>query len=72
MGSGVVDHDAVDLVRDIFEGVGDPFEMLEHLAIDGELHRARLRIFLESGLEAGCVDIVGDSFELDQPAGQLV
>ena len=37
--SGVVDHDAVDLVRDILERVGDPLEMLVDLAGDDELHR---------------------------------
>src|SRR3954451_18354005 len=39
VGSGVVDHDAVDLVCDVFHRVRDPLEMLVDLAGNDELHR---------------------------------
>ena len=34
----MVDDNAVDLVGDVFERVGDSLEVLEHLARDSELH----------------------------------
>ena len=35
----MVDHDAVDLIGDIFERIGDSLEILEDLARNGELER---------------------------------
>ena len=49
----MINDDAVDLIRDILERVGDPFEVLEDLAGDDELDGAGLAIFLEGLLEAG-------------------
>ena len=37
--SGVIDHEALDLVRDILEPVDDPFEMAVDFAADDEIHR---------------------------------
>src|SRR5689334_16448008 len=59
---GVVDHDAVDFVRDVFKGVGDPFEMLVDLASDDELHR-RVGMLVECLLEAGGMNVVDAAFE---------
>ena len=56
LASAVIDHQAVDLVGDILEGVGDPFEMLVDLARDHEGQRIGfLFLRLEGGLHPGIV-----------------
>ena len=63
--SGVIDDDAVDLVRDVFERVDDPLEMLEDLAAHGESHRARgvVAEALEGALETSAMKFVGMAFQ---------
>jgi len=58
----VVDDDAVNFVGHIFEGVRHPLEVLEHFAVDRELHRVALRELLESPLKTARMDIVGVPF----------
>jgi hypothetical protein len=64
--SGVVDDDAVDLVGDILESIGDSLERLEHLARDGEIERALARDFLKGAFQPDGMDIVGFTLQLDQ------
>ena len=68
----MVDHDAVDLVRDILERVGNPLEMLVDLARDDELHRTRLGMLLKRLLEAGRVDHVRVALEAVGITGMTV
>ena len=65
---GVVDDDAVDLIGDVFESVGDPLQILEHFAVDGELQRLGPRMLPEGPLEPDGVEVVGFSLKADQPA----
>jgi hypothetical protein len=67
----VVDDDAVDFVGDVFEGVGYPLEILEHLPSYGELQRVSPSR-LERAPETRCMDIVSGSFESDKLASQPV
>ena len=57
--SGVVDHDALDLVGDVLEPVEHPFDMAVDLAADEEVHRLLGAMRLEQRLEAGVVEPVG-------------
>src|SRR5690348_8557818 len=60
--SGVSDYDVVDLVRDVLEGVHDPFEVLVDLARDDELHRV-VPVPLERALQPFFVNPVDLAFE---------
>ena len=68
---GVVDHDAVDFVRDILERVGDALEMLVDFARHNELHRG-LGMLPEGFLEAARVNVVRGPFQADDLLGDLV
>ena len=57
--SAVVDDDVVDLVRNVFERVGDAFEMLVDFPRDDEAQRVGLAVALEGLLEPRRVDLVG-------------
>ena len=49
----MVDDQAVDFIRDVFEAVDHPLEPLEHLLAHEELQRILLADLLVDALEAG-------------------
>ena len=67
----MIDDDSVDLVGDIFERIGNSFEVLVDLARHHELHRFAAML-VEGLLEACRVDDVRLAFDPDQPFGKLV
>lgn len=68
----MVDHETLNLVGDVFEAVDDLFEVAVDFAADDEVHRIGLAVRLEQRLDAGIMDIVGITFDLDEARGQIV
>ncbi len=58
----MVDHDAVDFVRDVLEGIHDTLQILEDFASHRELERIGPS-GLESAPEAQGMDLVGLAFK---------
>ncbi|MEO5578432.1 MAG: hypothetical protein ABIR25_05205 [Sphingomicrobium sp.] len=48
----MVDHDRIDLVGNVLEGVDDPPQMLVNLALNSEADRAGVATSLERGFGA--------------------
>ena len=69
--SGVIDNDAVDLVRHILERIRHWLEILEHFASDRELKRIGPR-GLERAPQAQRMDLVCLALKAHEPAGQLM
>src|SRR5687767_8034371 len=61
--SGVVDHDAVDLVGDVFERIDDALQVLVDLAFDHEPQRVAAAVVLERLAKPVRVDRVGMAFD---------
>ncbi len=66
----MVDDDAVDLVRDIFERVDDPLEMLEDLALTMNRNGSFGPSSLNARLRPAAMDLVGMAFHPHQPLGR--
>ena len=70
--SSVIEHEALDLVGDILEAVDHAFQVAVDLAPNDEAHRVGTPVRrLEQPLQPGVVDLVGVTFQLHQPGGQL-
>jgi len=67
----VIDHDAVDLIGHVLEGVGYAFQVPKDFARHRELQRLLPRL-LKGALQSGRVNVVGIAFEPDEPFRQLV
>src|SRR3954454_22478 len=62
----LLDDDAVDLVRDVVEAVGDLLEMVVDLCADDEIHRVAVAMLEEQFLQPDIMEIVDAAFQLAQ------
>ena len=58
------DHDAIDLIGDVVEAVGDLFEMLVDLGADDEIHRVAVAMLEKQFLQPDVVEIVDAALQL--------
>ena len=68
----MVDYQAVNLVRHILEPVDHSLEVAIDFTVHDECERVLLPLFAEQLLQARRMNVVGLTFEADQPLGQLV
>src|SRR5215468_934382 len=60
------DHDAVDLIGDVVEAVGDFLQVIVDLDADDEVHGAAVTVFQIKLLHADVVEVVDAAFQLAQ------
>src|SRR6185437_1874717 len=65
----LLDDDAVDLVGNVVEAVGDLFQVIVDLDADNEIHRAGVSVFQEKLLQANIVQIIDTALQLAEFLG---